>query len=404
MTINEMRQRKARLIAEARAVLNEAQTPEQRAKYDAMTADILALNGDIERAEGQERMERALEQSASAGVARQPATGQTGDEEERERRAAVDVYVRRGSRGLTAEHVRALGEGATGTGGALVPQSFIRDLTTATLAYGPILNVMHSFTTDNGVPIPLPLMNDTANMATEVAENAASANPGPAPTFSSIMSTPTEFSTGLQPVSNQLLEDAAFDVDGLLVKAFAIRFARAFTNGVTNGSSNGTNVQSLLTGVPQKTTIGTFGTIKYADLANLFAALDPSYVNNPSTCWSFNQTTYGALLAMTDSLGRPLLQSSLAVGTPDTLFGKKIVLNQFLPNLQGSTGSAGAGKTPIMFGDWSNYWVRKTKGGTRVFRADQLLIVNNQTGFIAYQRFGGTLMNAGTNPIIGMCA
>ena len=52
----------------------------------------------------------------------------------------------------------------------------------------------------------------------------------------------------------------------------------------------------------------------------------------------------------------------------------------------------------ILFGDFSKYFIRRITGA-RVLRLVERYADYNQTGFVAFQRWDGALVDAGTHPI-----
>ena len=88
---------------------------------------------------------------------------------------------------------------------------------------------------------------------------------------------------------------------------------------------------------------------------------------------------------------RPLWQASIKDGAPDTIEGKP-----YFTNLKMS--APGAGQSSVIFGDLKKYIVRKVKGNTMVvFREKYMNYL--QVGFMAYCRYDGQLLDAGTYPI-----
>jgi HK97 family phage major capsid protein len=56
------------------------------------------------------------------------------------------------------------------------------------------------------------------------------------------------------------------------------------------------------------------------------------------------------------------------------------------------------GKKAVLFGDLSKYKIRRA-GGLRFYRMDERYRDTDQTGFVAFTRLDGGLLNAGTNPV-----
>jgi HK97 family phage major capsid protein len=79
------------------------------------------------------------------------------------------------------------------------------------------------------------------------------------------------------------------------------------------------------------------------------------------------------------------------LGQPDRLCGFPIVLNQHMPDI------AAEAKT-ILVGSRSKYKIRFC-GGPRMRRLVERYADQDQEGFVAFQRFDGNLLDAGTNPV-----
>ena len=76
---------------------------------------------------------------------------------------------------------------------------------------------------------------------------------------------------------------------------------------------------------------------------------------------------------------------------PDTILGYPVVINQ-------DVAAMGVSAKSILFGDFSNYFVRDALD-VRLVRLDERYADTLEVGFIAFQRTDGNLINAGTNPV-----
>jgi HK97 family phage major capsid protein len=127
MTINELREKRAKLIADARAILDTASsdkrdvTAEEDARYTVIMTDVDKLGAQIAREERLAGLEAELRQSQGS-IAR--TLNGRGDQPTDERRAAFQRYLRTGElRTTTGYNV-----GTDGEGGALVPAEFVPQL------------------------------------------------------------------------------------------------------------------------------------------------------------------------------------------------------------------------------------------------------------------------------------
>jgi HK97 family phage major capsid protein len=80
-----------------------------------------------------------------------------------------------------------------------------------------------------------------------------------------------------------------------------------------------------------------------------------------------------------------MFQPSLVAGTPDTLLGKPIYTDPFVPAI------ATAAKS-IIFGDWSQFFIRMV-GGVRFERSDDYAFANDLVTFRALLRADSVLVD-----------
>ena len=81
-------------------------------------------------------------------------------------------------------------------------------------------------------------------------------------------------------------------------------------------------------------------------------------------------------------------------GGADRILGYPVVINQDMPAMT-------ATYKPILFGDFSHYYVRNVSG-IEVVRLNELYAANGQVGFMAFLRFDGALIDAAAHPIIAL--
>lgn len=141
---------------------------------------------------------------------------------------------------------------------------------------------------------------------------------------------------------DDFIHDAAFDIEDYLTKRLAKNFAKAedaaFLNG--NGLSAPTGILNAETGA---TVSVTTDALTFDSVIRLFFALDPDYRKN--AVWMMNDETALALRLLQDENGNPLWNHA-----NDTILGKPVVIANDMP-------SVGSGNTPILFGDFSYYWI-----------------------------------------------
>jgi HK97 family phage major capsid protein len=387
--IEQLVEKRALIMKQAQALMIDDQTPtaETRAKFDSMLADADVIEGDINRHKAVEKFE--VEYRAKTTPPR-PAPGVDAVESDvevrnKKQKAAFEKYFRTGNIDMETRDITA-----ASTGGYLVPQAFLPILWDAMKFYGPIQSLVTTKVTDNnGAPIKYATENDTANSISVLGEATAISEVDP--TFATgLLSTDTLVS-GLVKISWQELADSYFDLESYLKTKFGQRFGRGLEGYITNGNS------SNITGLTQTFTSGVNSVsataIGYADIAGVFAALDPAFI--PNSYWIMNSKTRGALIATVDSYGRPLFDMSTSSNAFDTLIGRPVVLNQSLPNIPTTAGN----KTPVMFGDFSQGYLLRTDGAPSVVVLKERYADTLENGYFAHLRAGGTTMNAGVSPV-----
>ena len=256
-------------------------------------------------------------------------------------------------------------------------------------AIGPMLAECRTITTSTGNTLQWPTWDDTSNEG-EWLSISSDSTTGAAPTFGQVVFNANVVSSKQVLVPVQLLQDSAFDMQAELSDAFAIRLARAINKAITLGNSGAAQPAGLLIGITNivnatggissgNTDLNSLGV---DDLSNLIAALDPAY--RAKAKFMGAMSTFDSMRKMKDSLGRPLWVASVTQGQPDTIFGYPWFFNQAMDAI-------GAGKKPLVFGDFSKYVVRNVLGYTLV-RFNELYMTTYNCGFQMYGRVDGQIL------------
>lgn len=137
--------------------------------------------------------------------------------------------------------VMNVSKAANVAGGYMVPTIVMPTLLSKLKAFGGMRSVARILETDRGAPLAWPPNDDTLSTGELVAENAA-ATPGDL-TFGVASLNAYKFARKIVPVSFEALQDAAADVDSIVLDALAMRIARSqnvyFTNGTGTGQPYG---------------------------------------------------------------------------------------------------------------------------------------------------------------------
>ncbi len=399
----DLRQKRAKLVEDARAVIDRPNPGAAAfARFDAMLAESDRIKAQIDRIERADEVDRFLNSSL---VSRARASGRSAAEQydlEEGASRAFNKFMRFGAEKLTDEELRVLNnrrpaiqnsglvEGTGTAGGYTVPTGFYRKLIDAQLAYGGMMapGVSTIVDTATGNTMPIPTDNDTGNVGFIVGENVQVTDVD-AP-FGQVSLGAYMYTSGIQKVSLQLLQDSAFDLESWLSEKLGVRIARAANAHFTTGTGTG-QPQGVLGGATLGTTGATGQTtsIIYDDLINLEHAVDPAY--RKKARFMMADSALKEIKKLKDSIGRPLWLPGLSAKEPDTINGYPYVINQSMPAMGPSVQS-------VLFGDFSNYYVRRVSGAIAM-RLTERYADFGMVAFLIWQRFDGRMVDAGTHPI-----
>jgi len=396
MTIKALREERAKLVADARALVDGNPSPENDTKFDELMAQADAIKARIDRAERLEGVEAHLaERAAVSAAVRGVSVDQARDEQITED-GVFGRFLRVGMNNLTAEEraiavpqfQAAQSVGTTTAGGYTVPAGFYANLEEAQKAYGGMLDVGFIVDTESGNALPIPTSTDVANSGAILTENTQVSAQDV--TFGSVNLGAYTYTSKLILVSNQLLQDSAFDLNTFLADALGTRIARAINTHFTTGTGSSQPAGVVVGATTGKTgTTGQTTSVIYDDLVDLEHSVDPAHRRNGR--FMMADSSLKVIKKLKDSQGRPLWMPGLTTHEPDTILGYGYTINQ-------DVAAMAANAKSIVFGDLKKYFIRRVKG-TQVLRLTERYADFNQVGFLAFQRWDGVLVDAGSNPV-----
>lgn len=296
----------------------------------------------------------------------------------------VKIGDTRDVRKAQAEY-RAQSVGTDSAGGYTVPEGFVANLEKAKLHFGGMNQVASIVRTAEGNQLPWPTVNDTGNAGVLLGENTQVAEQDVV--FGEKVFNAYKYSSKLVRVSQELLEDSAFDMASELGSMLGERLGRIlntqFTTGTGSAQPNGIVTASTL-GV----TAAGAAAITFDEIIDLEHSVDVAY-------------RMGAKYMLADAtlkLVRKLKDSDLGyiwnradAGAPAMLNGYEYVVNNDMP-------AATTGLKSVLFGDMTKYKIREVNS-IRIKRLVERYADYDQEGFVAFIRADGELLNAGTNPV-----
>jgi HK97 family phage major capsid protein len=256
-----------------------------------------------------------------------------------------------------------------------------------------VRQVAGQLTTGQGNSILYPTTDDTSNAGELVAEGATAANQDA--TFGSVTLGAYRFSSKIIPVSLELLQDSAVDIEGLIYSLITTRLGRIQNTYFTTGTGTAQPLGVLTAAAAGGSKVGAAGqttSITYDDLVDVEHSVDPAYRSKGTCSWMFHDNTLKILKKLKDSMSRPLWRPAVTGGDAADILGYSYGVNQDMPVMAANAKS-------IVFGDMSRYLVRDVMGVTLYRFDDSNYMKNGQVAFLAFQRSDGKWIDSGNAAI-----
>lgn len=402
MDTSTLREERASIWEQMKALLEDAEhhkrdlTAEESAKWDKMNAELDALAERIERAE---RMAELSKQFNRSEAPASPAGKPDGDEDQHaEYTAAFAAYLR--NEPLNFDQQKALqwgfdssirnaaGVGSGAAGGYTVPPEFRTIFVESQKAWGAMLREAEVIETETGANLQWPTNDDTGNVGAILAENTQVTEQDV--TFGTASLDAYLYTSKLIRASLQFLQDNAVDAESWLAGRLGVRVGRILSQHFTAGTGTAQPDGIVTSATVGVTGTGSFATTKgigYDDLVDLVESLDPAYGGTGNLKFMAHQTVRKALRKLKDTQNRPLWEPSLQVGTPDSLMGYPLVINNDMATLA-------VGSKSLLFGDIRQAYVIRVVKGLTVLRLAERYADYLQVGFLGFERADGTMQDA----------
>jgi len=191
-------------------------------------------------------------------------------------------------------------------------------------------------------------------------------------------------------ISNQMLEDSAFDMASEIAmeaaEQFEVKEGAEFVSGTGVGQAEGVLTNSNVA----ETNSGSAATIKDASgqadgLIGLKHGIKTAYTRNAT--WGMNRTTLGSVRKLKDGQGQYIWMPGIAMGRPNTIDGDPYVE---LPDMP----SEGAGLYPVIYGDFRRAYVWADRISMEMLRDPYTQATAGNVRFIVRKRSGGQVVLA----------
>jgi len=347
--------------------------------YDAMEQQIVAYGKEIQRLERQAQIEAEMNKSTSTPIQNKPNASthsdtKTGIASDEYRTAFWNSIRSRNFYDIRND----LQVGTDTEGGYLVPSEFERKLVEALTEENIFRQLATVIKTSSG-DRKIPIVTSKGEASWMDEENAYKLSDD---TFGQASLGAYKVGTAIK-ISEELLNDAAFDLPSYIAKEFARRIGakeeEAFFVG--DGKGKPTGIFAATGGAESGATTST-ANITFDDVLELFYSLRSPY--RKKAVWVLNDSTVKALRKLKDNTGNYIWSPSVQAGVPDTILNRPYKTSSYVPEIK-------AGNKCMAFGDFSYYWVADRQG--RSFkRLNELFAMTGQVGFLASQRLDGKLI------------
>ena len=379
--IMELRDKRVKLWEEAKNFLDSHTdedgklSAEDAAAYEKMEADVVEMKKAIDRLERQAAIDSELDKPTSKPITNQPENAKPAggfratDEYKQDMLTAMRTRFRNIS--------NVLQEGNDQQGGYLVPVEYDNRLIDVLNEENIMRSLATKITTSGEHKINIAATKPAAAWI----EEGGALTFGDA-TFDQIMMDAYKLHVAIK-VTEELLYDAAFNLEGYIIDQFGKALANAEEDAFLNGDGKGKpmGVFDTTNGGQYNTTTST-ANISADDIINLVYTLKRPY--RKSAAFITNDKTLASLRKLKDNNGAYLWQPALTAGEPDRLFGYAIHTSQFAPE-------AAAGKPAMAFGDFSYYNIGD-RGSRSMQELKELFAGNGMVGYVMKERVDGRLI------------
>ncbi len=355
------------------------------ARQDETAEAIAALRGDIAEVKGRlDKVNRAAVRPVIGGAA------EGAIEASPEIKGFVDGYLRMGRE----TELKSLSIGSSADGGFAVPRPIDAEIARRLVKISPVRSVANVVqTSTSGFRRLISIGGTASGWASETGARTETASPKLAeivPPLGELYANPS--------ATQQMLDDAAFDVGSWLANEIATEFARAEGAAFVNGT--GTNQpKGFLTGptAAQNDAARAFGTLQFIasgnaagfDSAPELKLIDLVFAMKAAlrqgAVWMMNSATLAAVRKFKSADGSFLWQRGIVDGQPSLLLGYPVIETEDMPDI-------GAGNFPIAFGNFKAGYLIAERTATTILRDPYTNKPYVQ--FYATRRVGGQLLDS----------
>lgn len=373
MSLKELTEKRAKLVVDARAALEEIKknTDEARAtelseRHDKIMAEFDTVDTNIAREQKLAEIEKRDEE-ARAKMRPIPKDGESRGQDEGAKTEYRDVFrkivsgVQVGD--LSTEERAVLRAGVAefraqsttnSAGGYTVPTTLAGFIVKSMAMWGPMYdeNICTTISTSGGEQINIPTIDDTTTAVAKHTEGTALTDDnGVDVTVGQKVLNAYMFDTEFVRWSIELSQDSIFNWEELLGSLLGERLGRRANTELTTGDGTG-DPNGIVTASTLGKTAAAVAAITADELIDLQHSVDPAYRASPKCRFMFADQTFKIIRKLKDGQGQYLWDPGISGSPGPSLLGMPYSINQAMP-------AATTGLKSVLFGDFGKYYVRK---------------------------------------------
>jgi len=397
--LKQLRDQRGKLVADARAILDKAETDKRAltAEEDTKYKELFSKQDECRAAIEREEQLAEAERTAAEQTLRDKDFGKGEDRGKKpeggerksphatdEYRAAFNVFLREGRGALTGEEQRALQADSDTAGGYIqMPEQMVDQIIKAVDNFCFIRQRATKFRIPEAASLGVPTL--TANPADAAwTTELATGNEDSTMAFGKRELNPHPFAKRIK-VSNKLLRVSP-RADSLVQDRLAYIFAITEEQGFMSGSGSNQPLgifTASADGIPTSRDVSTGNLSTSPTFDGLISAkysLKGQYWERAD--WIFHRDTMALISKLKDGDGQYIWRESVREGEPDLILGRPVMMSEYATNTLTASTYCG------VLGDFSNYWIADALDMI-VQRLVELYAETNQTGFIGRQECDG---------------
>ena len=345
MAIKELKEKRAALVEEMRTITSAAEKRAEKDLTDDEAKTLEEKRAALKKLDSQLAAAELIEEADKRAAQQVGTTSVTEDKASAELRAFCD-YV---CNGKMSEEMRSYL--TPDNSAVMIPKEINEQIILGVQGQYDIMQKLGVRITPHAKTFVEPILSGNMALTRITVGNT---NDEGAATFEGIEIKANDFRLPVIPISKTLLAGSDADIKAAIVSLLTEYVMQGLTNLVINGDNKTPDFDAITKKALVVTAAGATA-ITYDDLVDTMAKVKAPHGTQGRAAWAMASSTRAALMKICDKNGRPILIESVRDGEPDRLLGRPVIICDNIPEID-------AGKTPLLYGDFSKYILRIVQG------------------------------------------